>query len=180
MSDDRKWPVMAWHRGALIAWLALVHRAWAVCVGSCRGTGNVAGQGVTRVARVLYHSALSRFLAAHMAETGIADWRFAPATCDAVAADRVEWSFKLNPYTGGEVRSFVHSLSHDQWFGARPITIEARLYRNGEYQTLVEEQANVRSGPDDPGLAAAVVSVTRNLLGLQGAYRAIYPANQNK
>ena len=86
----------------------------------------------------------------------------------------------MNPYTGGEVRSFVHSLSHDQWFGARPITIEARLYRNGEYQKLVEEQANVRSGPDDPGLAAAVVSVTRNLLGPQGAYRAIYPANQNK
>jgi hypothetical protein len=174
MSDDRKWPVMAWHRGALIAWLALVHRAWAVCVGSCRGTGNVAGQGVTRVARVLYHSALSRFLAAHMAETGIADWRFAPATCDAVAADRVEWSFKLNPYAGGEVRSFVRPHMADRTFAAhRPITIEARLYLNGEYQTLVKKQAVIQGGPDDPDLAAEVASVTQNLLGPQGAFRAI-------
>ena len=71
------------------------------------------------------------------------------------------------------MRSFVHSLSYEDWFGARPVTIEARLYLNGEYQTLVEEQATVRGGPDDPALAAAVVSVTRNLLGPRGAYRAI-------
>jgi hypothetical protein len=122
----------------------------------------------------LHHSALSRFIAAHMAEAGLADWRFVPAPGDDAAADRVEWRIKLNPYAGGEVRSFVHSLSHEDWFGANhPVTIEARLYIGGEYQTLIEGQAIVRGGPDDPDLASAVVSATRNLLGPTGAYRAI-------
>ena len=122
----------------------------------------------------MHHSALSRFIAAHMAEAGLAGWRFAPAADNGAAADRVEWSIKLNPYAGGEVRTFVHSLSHDDWFGAsRPATVEAKLYLNGEYQTLVEEQATVRGGRDDPDLASAVVSATRNLLGPSGAYRAI-------
>jgi hypothetical protein len=127
-------------------------------------------------------AALSRFIARHMAEAGLADWRFVTAADHGVAADRVEWSFKFNPYAGGEVRSFMHSLSHASGAGAgRPMTIEARLYLNGAYWTLVEAQATVGSGPDDPDLAAAVVSATRNLLGSSGAYRAIdlgrHPAN---
>lgn len=109
-----------------------------------------------------------------MARIGLTDWRFEPAAGDRVAADRVEWTFKLNPYAGGEVRSFVHTLSHEEGFVGRcPITIEARLYLDGEYQTLVEQQAVVRGSPDDPDLAAAVASATRNLLGPHGAYRAI-------
>jgi hypothetical protein len=119
------------------------------------------------------YAALSRYLAVHMAEAGLADWHFASAAGASVAADRVEWSFKLSPYAGGGVRRFGHSLSYEHWFGARPVTIEARLYLNGEYQTLVAAQASVTGGPDDPALAAAVVSVTRNLLGPSGAYRAI-------
>jgi hypothetical protein len=121
-----------------------------------------------------HHWALSRFLAAHMADAGLAGWRFDPVASDDVAADRVEWSFKFNPYAGGEVRSFVRSLIYERNFGARrPITIEARLYLNGQYQTLVEEQAIVQGGPDDPDLAAAVTRATQNLLGPSGAYRAI-------
>jgi hypothetical protein len=62
---------------------------------------------------------------------------------------------------------------------------EARLYLNGAYATLVvEAQAIVSGGADDPDLAAAVVSATRNLLGPTGAYRAIdlgrSPANRGK
>jgi hypothetical protein len=55
----------------------------------------------------------------------------------------------------------------------RPITIEARLYLNGEYQTLVEKQVVIQGGPSDPDLAAAVASLTENLLGPSGAYSAI-------
>ena len=121
-----------------------------------------------------HHTDLPRYLALHMARAGLSEWRFEPTTGREVAADRVEWSFKLNPYAGGEVRSFGHRVTQDWGFGVhRPITIEARLYLNGEYQTLVEQQALVQGGPDDPGLAAAVASATRNLLGPAGAYRAI-------
>ena len=55
----------------------------------------------------------------------------------------------------------------------RPITIEARLYLDSEYQTLVEKQAIIQGGPDDPDLAQAVASLTQNLLGPSGAYRAV-------
>jgi hypothetical protein len=122
----------------------------------------------------LHHSALSRFIAAHMAEAGLANWRFEPSTGDGLAADRVEWSFTLHPYAGGEVRSFTRSLRGQPRPGTRrPVTIEARLYLHGEYQMLVEEQATIQGGPDDPDLAEAVVKATQNLLGPQGAYRAI-------
>jgi len=122
----------------------------------------------------LHHSALSRFLAAHMADAGAAGWRFVPAEGDIAAPNRVEWTFRLNPYAGGEVRQFVREPAAEQGFGAhRPVTIEVRLYLNGEYQTLVERQAMVQGGQNDLEFAAAVASATESLLGLSGAYRAI-------
>jgi len=122
----------------------------------------------------VHHSALSRYLAMHMTDAGLADWRFEAAEGDVAARHRVEWMFRLNPYAGGEVRNLAHTLASERRFGGhRPITIEARLYLNGQYQTLVEIQAIVRGGPDDPDLAAAVAKVTDDLLGPSGAYRAI-------
>jgi hypothetical protein len=122
----------------------------------------------------LHQSALSRFLAAHMADAGLPDWRFEPAKGDNEALNRVEWTFRLNPYAGGGVRNFVPAPVAERGFGVhRPVTIEARLYLNGEYQTLVEQQGMVQGGPDDLEFAAAVASVTKSLLGPSGAYRAI-------
>ena len=37
----------------------------------------------------------------------------------------------------------------------------------------VEKQVTIQGGADDPDLAAAVAAVTQNLLGPQGAFRAI-------
>jgi hypothetical protein len=117
---------------------------------------------------------LPRYLALHMAEARLANWRFEPAADNGSAADRVEWTFKLNPYAGGEVRSFMRPHMAERTFSAyRPVTIEARLFLNGQYQTLVEKQAVVQGGPGDPELAAAVASLTQILLGPQGAFRAI-------
>jgi hypothetical protein len=117
---------------------------------------------------------LPRYLALHMAEARLTDWRFEPAVDKGSAQDRVEWKFKMNPYAGGEVRNFVRPHMAERTFAAhRPITIEARLYLNGQYQTLVEKQAIIQGGADDPDLAAAVVGITQNLLGPQGAFRAV-------
>jgi hypothetical protein len=119
-----------------------------------------------------HRSTLPRYLALHMAEARLADWRFEPAAENG-SADRVEWSFKLNPYAGGEVRTFVRPHMAERTFGAyRSVTIEAKLYLHGEYQTLVEKQAVIEGGPNDPNLSAAVVDVTQNLLGPQGAFHA--------
>jgi hypothetical protein len=117
---------------------------------------------------------LPSYLAAHMAKLGLTDWRFEPAADNSSALDRVEWRFKLNPYAGGEVRRFVGTQSPERSVDVhRPITIEARLYLDGQYQTLVEKQAIIRGGANDSDLAAAVASVTQDLLGPLGAYRAI-------
>jgi hypothetical protein len=107
---------------------------------------------------------LRRYLTLHMAEAQPAGWRFEPAAAgDPPAPDRVKWRFKLGPYAGGEVRTFVPSYA--ETFGVhRPITIEARLYLNGVYQTVVKESAIIQGGPDDPDLATAVASLTQNLL----------------
>jgi hypothetical protein len=115
---------------------------------------------------------LSRYLASHMAEAGLADWRFEVAE-NGPAPDRVEWTFNLNPYAGGEVRRY--GTQGRSFHVHRPITIEARLYLNGEYQVTVEKQAIIDegSGRNDPHLAEAVASVTQNLLGPSGAYHAV-------
>jgi hypothetical protein len=177
MSDDRKSsvssPASALRRAALVAWWALVVAFGAIA------SAPAAAQVTLQVAAShglpgLNHSALLRFLAAHMADAGLADWRFEPAEGDTAAPDRVEWTFRLNPYAGGEVRNFVQTQFYEQRRGVhRPITIEARLFLNGEYQTLVERQAMMQGGPNDPELAAAVASATASLLGPSGAYRAI-------
>jgi hypothetical protein len=181
MSDDGKSFVpsaaLAWRRAALAALWALVPTfgQMASAAAPAQVTLQVeAPHGLPG----LHHSALARFIAAHMAKAGLADWRFEPAAGNAIAADRVEWTFRLNPYAGGEVRNFAHT-STDEWrFGVhRPITIEVRLYLNGEYQTLVEKQAIIQGGADDPDLAAAVASVTQSLLGPSGAYHAINAAH---
>jgi hypothetical protein len=123
---------------------------------------------------------LPRYLALHMAKARLADWRFEPAADKGSAPDRIEWKFKLNPYAGGEVRNFIRPHMADRIFAAhRPITIEARLYLNGEYQTLVEKQAIIEGGSNDPDLAAAVASVTQSLLGPSGAYAAAEAAQRS-
>src|SRR5215475_1724888 len=50
---------------------------------------------------------LSRYLALHMTEAGLTEWRFEPVADNASRPNRVVWSFKLNPYAGGEVKSFA-------------------------------------------------------------------------
>src|SRR3954452_19999047 len=61
---------------------------------------------------------LPRYLALHMAEARLADWRFEPAADKGSTPDRVEWSFKLNPYAGGEVRTFVRPHMAERTFAA--------------------------------------------------------------
>ena len=163
---------------ALVAMFALVALVWPFA------SVNAAPPVTLKVEAVhglpgLNHSALSRFLAAHMADVGLADWRFEPAEGDTEAPDRVEWTFRLNPYAGGEVRNFMRAPVNKEGFGVhRPVTIEVRLYLNGQYQTLVERQAMIQGGPNDPEFAAAVASATESLLGPSGAYRAIDTGQQ--
>ena len=96
----------AFRRPALAGWLALV-------AAFVPGTSAAAAQTTLQVEAFsglpgFHRGELQRYLVLHMAEVGLGDWRFEPAAEG--ACDRVEWTFKLNPYAGGEVRSFAHTL----------------------------------------------------------------------
>ena len=116
---------------------------------------------------------LPRYLALHMSDAGLTEWRFEAATGEGLPANYVLWSFTLKPYDGGEVYSHhpFHS-SRGTSSGLHFVTLEARLYLNGVYQTLAVGQA-LMDGPHDRHLAVAVTEITRNLLGPDGAYRRI-------
>jgi hypothetical protein len=118
---------------------------------------------------------LPRYLAARMQEAGLAAWQFAPAAEHAAPSpDRVEWRFRLNPYAGGHLREFIPVPTLQRLFAVhRLITVELRLYLDGEYQTATLGQATIQGGPDDKNLAAFVVQLSQQLLDETGAYRAI-------
>ena len=148
-------------------------RRRSVCAVNAGGGDLTGSRGIGYGTRIPKLGATAPYLTLHMAEAHPAGWRFEPAAAgDAPAPDRVKWRFKLGPYAGGEVRTFVPPYA--ETFGVhRPITIEARLYLNGEYQTAIKENTIIQGSPDDPDLATAVASLTQNLLSPSEAYRSI-------
>jgi hypothetical protein len=102
------------------------------------------------------------WLAAQMEKTGGA-WHFAPRRQDTAAPDRVEWTFELLPYAGGQVRKFF-PMAGSMLGAKRLIAAQAKLYIKGEYQTVTSGQEAVTGGNSDPVLAAFITQTTRNLL----------------
>ena len=102
------------------------------------------------------------WLAARMADARITDWQFVPRDAAMAAPDRVEWRFERLPYAGGSVRQFFPMPG----VGPRQlIAAEARLYLDGQYQTVTLGQEAVQGGAGDPLLAAFIVKATQNLAG---------------
>ena len=96
---------------------------------------------------------LPRYLAQQMAEAGSPTGVSSRFQDTAAPPNRVEWSFKWDPYAGGEVRRFAHPSMSESLFGVhRPITVSARLYLGGAYLRLVSEQAIIQGGRRDPDL----------------------------
>jgi hypothetical protein len=116
------------------------------------------------------------YLAAQMNAAGITAWHFVPRDADSAAPNRIEWQFELLPYAGGEVRRFFPMPEAQRTMDVhlqgthRLISAEARLYLDGQYQTVTFSQQAVQGGAGDPDLASLLVQVTRNL---ESGYRAI-------
>jgi hypothetical protein len=103
------------------------------------------------------------WLAAQMEKNGGA-WHFAPRPEDAAAPDRVEWTFEILPYAGGQVRKFFPMSGTGMLGAKRLIAAQAKLYIKGEYQTVTSGQEAVAGGDGDPVLAAFITHVTQNLM----------------
>jgi hypothetical protein len=116
----------------------------------------------------------SPYLASKMEGAGVAGWHFIARDHALAAPNRIEWSFTLLPYAGGEVRRFFpmrETGAMDLHLGShRLIAAEAKLYLHGEYQTATFGQETVQGGDSDPDLAGFLVRLTRNL---ENGYNAI-------
>jgi len=108
---------------------------------------------------------LAAFVATQMREAGKSAWRFAPAAGSGASKDRVEWSFATGPSAVGAVRTYGYSRAMmERLVGAHHyVTIKARLYLHGDYQTETLGEATIGAGPD-PALAAEIATITRLLL----------------
>lgn len=118
---------------------------------------------------------LAAYLSARMATAGLPAWRFQPGNGDAAAPNRIEWRFRYNPYAEhSEHMAGMTTAMVDRLFGLRHVlSIEARLYVNGEYQTLTFTQTKVKTNGKDAALDGAVAEIATALLGPNGAYFAI-------
>jgi hypothetical protein len=104
------------------------------------------------------------YLAAEMAGAATPEWRFVPRDPGAAAPNRIEWNFEVLPYAGGQVRQFFPMPGVQRMLGAHKlISAQAKLYLNGQYQTVTFGQEAIQGGANDPELAAFLVKLTRSL-----------------
>ena len=109
------------------------------------------------------------WLAARMEGAGLDHWRFVAGDPAHPAPNRIEWDFELLPYAGGEVRRFFPMAesqgSMDVHIQGRHhlISAEAKLFLDGEYQTVTLAQDEVKGGANDQDLVDFVVRTTRML-----------------
>ncbi len=98
---------------------------------------------------------LERYLTRQVAAMHLPGWRFQPAGLHAEPApNRLQWSFRLNPYAGGTARRIGPGGTAIGLH--RYVTVEVRLYLGGDYQTLSSGQTELEGGTDDAKLGALV------------------------
>ena len=110
---------------------------------------------------------IAGYLAQEMNQASLGDWTFAAVPGpDTTAANRVVWTIELDPSAAGSVRSYAFSRALMERMAAshRHVTITAKLYLGGQYQTESLGQATISGGPHDADLAAEVIKVTRLLM----------------
>lgn len=105
---------------------------------------------------------LDRYIADQMNAAHVGAWRFVPVK-SAIPEDRVEWSFTMAPSAMGAVRTYGFSRAMmERLIDAHHyVTIEAKLYWHGQYQTVMLGHATIGSGVQDPALTALIAKMTR-------------------
>ncbi len=115
------------------------------------------------------------YLSAIMTDAALDHWSFEPASSDfAPPANRVEWSFRIEGEDAAAPTSVAVAATKRRYVARQLLLVEARLYLNGEFQTVTTTQADIYGGPDDKELAAVVRRMSELLLGTTGAYHAIH------
>jgi hypothetical protein len=130
-------------------------------------TGRPVAVATTGSVPDLAQQELPGYVAAALNANHLGPWRFEASHPGAASAGyRVVWSFKENAYAAGSVRTYGFSRAQMQRLvGSRnSLTIEARLFLDGEYQTLVLGHATLSEGARSPELTQAIVKIGRELM----------------
>jgi hypothetical protein len=122
-------------------------------------TGSVPGLG---------EAELGRYVAEQMNAARVG-WQFAAVPNAAAQPNRVEWSFTIGPSASGAVRTYGFSrATMERLVPTRYyVTVEAKLYWHGQYQTVMLGHVTTGSAIPDPDLTALIGKMTRLVM----AYR---------
>jgi hypothetical protein len=113
----------------------------------------------------LSQAELRRYVAEQMNATRVG-WQFVAADKADEEPNRVEWSFTTGPSANGAVRTYGFSRAMmERLVGAHHyVTIEAKLYWHGQYQTVMLGHVTMGAAAPDPDLTTLIGKMTRLVL----------------
>jgi hypothetical protein len=114
---------------------------------------------------------LSAYVSQQMTASHITSWHFEPGSdpagpITAQPANRIVWHFKQLPYAGGGIRYIGPATSKaKEVFGVgRAVSIDAKIYLNGQFQATTFDQVTIRGGPHDSALSAVIQKVIKSIV----------------
>jgi hypothetical protein len=126
-------------------------------------TGEVPGLG---------EAELGRYVAEQMNAARVG-WQFVAAANASAQPNRVEWSFTTGPSASGAVRTygFSRAMMERLMPAHYYMTVEAKLYWHGQYQTVMLGHVTTGTAMPDPDLSALIDKMTRLVMA--------YPMSDN-
>jgi len=119
---------------------------------------------------------LTAYVCQQMAAAHVTSWHFVPTSMSATGGDqpsnRIVWQFKQLPFAGGGVRYIGPALSKAKaLFGVgRPVSIDAKIFLNDEFEATTFDQATIKGGAEDSGLATVIQKVMKSIVDNAFAY----------
>ncbi|HUJ97695.1 MAG TPA: hypothetical protein VLV85_05570 [Stellaceae bacterium] len=116
---------------------------------------------------------LGRYVAEQMNAARVG-WQFVAAANASAQPNRVEWSFTAGPSASGSVRTygFSRAMMERLMPAHYYMTVEAKLYWHGQYQTVMLGHVTTGVAMPDPDLTALIGKMTRLVMA--------YPMSQNR
>ena len=119
---------------------------------------------------------LSAYVCRQMAASHVTSWHFVPTSISTTGGDqpsnRIVWRFKQLPFAGGGVRYIGPAMSKARaFFGVgRPISIDAKIFLNDQFEATTFDQATIKGGAEDPTLASVIQKVMKSIVANAFAY----------
>jgi hypothetical protein len=113
---------------------------------------------------------LSAYISQQLTASHITSWHFVPTSITPTGGDqpsnRIVWHFKALPFAGGGVRYIGPALSKArEAFGVgRAVGIDAKIYLNDKFEATTFDQATIKGGANDPGLAAEIQKLMKSIV----------------